>query len=97
MNLTPDLIVYWQIGFLKLNATIVFTWLVMLVLAVGSILITRNLSNNLQRSRWQNALEVVVITINKQITAPQLVDLIDGYLEGAGHNLLGVWITWPAD
>lgn len=67
MNLTPDLIVYWQIGFLKLNATIVFTWIVMLVLVVGSILITRNLSNNLQRSRWQNALEVVVITINKQI------------------------------
>ena len=67
MNLTPDLIVYWQMGFLTLNATIVFTWLVMLVLVVGSILITRNLSNNLQRSRWQNALEVVVITINKQI------------------------------
>ncbi|WP_417560094.1 F0F1 ATP synthase subunit A [Marinomonas sp.] len=67
MNLTPDLIVYWQMGFLTLNATIVFTWLVMSVLVVGSILITRNLSNNLQRSRWQNALEVVVITINKQI------------------------------
>lgn len=67
MNLTPDLIVYWQMGFLTLNATIVFTWLVMSVLVVGSILITRNLSNNFQRSRWQNALEVVVITINKQI------------------------------
>lgn len=67
MNLSPDQIIYWQMGFLKLNATIVFTWLVILVLVAGSILITRNLSNNLQRSRWQNLLEVVVISINKQI------------------------------
>jgi F-type H+-transporting ATPase subunit a len=39
----------------------------MFVLVVGSILITRKLSTNLERSRWQNLLEVVVITINKQI------------------------------
>lgn len=67
MHLSPDQIIYWQVGFFTLNATIVFTWVVMLVLVVGSILITRNLSVNLQRSRWQNLLEVVVITINKQI------------------------------
>jgi len=67
MHLSPDQIIYWQMGFLKLNATIVFTWLVMSVLVLGSILITRKLSINLKRSRWQNVLEVVVITINKQI------------------------------
>tara|TARA_R110001583_G_scaffold81253_2_gene217027 strand:+ start:58867 stop:59556 length:690 start_codon:yes stop_codon:yes gene_type:complete len=67
MNLTPDQVIYWQMGFLKLNATIVFTWIVISVLVVGSILITRNLTNNLQRSPWQNLLEVVVIGINKQI------------------------------
>jgi len=67
MNLSPDQIIYWQMGFLKLNATIVFTWLVILVLVVGSILITRNLTTNLKRSRWQNVLEIVVITINQQI------------------------------
>ena len=67
MHLSPDQIIYWQMGFLKLNATIVFTWLVMSVLVLGSILITRKLSINLKRSRWQNLLEVVVITINKQI------------------------------
>ncbi len=67
MHLSPDQIIYWQMGFLKLNATIVFTWAVMLVLVAGSFLITRKLSADIKRSRWQNLLEVVVININKQI------------------------------
>ena len=36
MRLSPDELIFWQHGFLKLNATIVFTWGLMLVLAVGS-------------------------------------------------------------
>lgn len=67
MNLSPDQIIFWQLGFVKLNATIVSTWLVMLVLVFGSILVTRNLTTQLKRSRWQNLLEVVVITISNQI------------------------------
>ena len=67
MHLSPDEIIFWQYGFLKLNATIVFTWGLMFVLAVGSKLITRNLSTGLQRSRWQNLLEIVVTAIEKQI------------------------------
>jgi F-type H+-transporting ATPase subunit a len=59
--------IFWQYGFVKLNATIVFTWGLMLVLAVGSMLITRQLSTGLQRSRWQNLLEIVVTAIGKQI------------------------------
>ena len=39
----------------------------MLVLAVGSKLITRKLSTGLKRSRWQNLLEIVVTGIEKQI------------------------------
>jgi F-type H+-transporting ATPase subunit a len=39
----------------------------MLVLAVGSKLVTRKLSMDLQRSRWQNLLEIVVTGIEKQI------------------------------
>jgi F-type H+-transporting ATPase subunit a len=67
MRLSPDDMIFWQNGFLKLNATIVFTWLLMLVLAVGSKLITRKLSTDLKRSRWQNLLEIVVTGIGKQI------------------------------
>ncbi len=67
MRLSPDQMIFWQHGFLKLNGTIVFTWGLMLVLAVGSILITRKLSTELKRSRWQNLLEIIVTAIEKQI------------------------------
>lgn len=67
MRLTPDEIIFWQYGFFKLNATIVFTWALMLVLVLGSILVTRKLSRDLSRSRWQNLLEIIVTGIEKQI------------------------------
>ena len=67
MNLSPDEIIFWQLGFFKLNATIVFTWGLMLVLAVGSRLITHKISTGLTRSRWQNLLEIVVTLTEQQI------------------------------
>ena len=67
MHLSPDEIIFWQHGFFKLNATIVFTWGLMLVMVIGSILVTRKLSTDLKRSRWQNLLEIVVTAIEKQI------------------------------
>jgi F-type H+-transporting ATPase subunit a len=67
MHLSPDQMIFWQYGFLKLNGTIAFTWGLMLVLAIGSRLITRKLSIGLERSRWQNLLEIVVTGIEKQI------------------------------
>lgn len=68
MRLSPDDIIFWRYGPLKLNGTIVFTWALMLVLAVGSKLVTRRLSTSLERSRWQNLLEIVVTGIERQIT-----------------------------
>ena len=73
MRLSPDEIIFWQQGFIKLNATIVFTWGLMLVLAVGSKLVTRKPSTDLQRSRWQNLLEIVVTGMQKQIEEVGLV------------------------
>ena len=67
MHLSPDQIIYWQYGFLKLNATIAFTWALMLLLSIGSLLITRNLTRDLERSRWQNLLEIIVTGIQGQI------------------------------
>jgi F-type H+-transporting ATPase subunit a len=67
VRLSPDEIILWQHGFLKLNATIAFTWGLMLVLTVGSALVTRRLATGLERSRWQNLLEIVVTGIEKQI------------------------------
>ena len=67
MRISPDEVIFWQHGFLKLNATIVFTWGLMFVLVVGSKIITRKVLTDLKRSRWQNLLEILVIGIEKQI------------------------------
>ncbi|WP_339673796.1 F0F1 ATP synthase subunit A [Dasania marina] len=67
MNLSPDDIIFWQYGFFKLNATIAFTWGLMVVLVVGAKLITSKLATDLERSRWQNLLEIVVTGIEQQI------------------------------
>lgn len=67
MRLSPDEVVFWQHGVFKLNATIVFTWALMLVLAVGARLVTRRLTTEHTRSRWQNLLEIVVTGITRQI------------------------------
>ncbi len=67
MRLTPDEMIFWHYGFLKLNATIVFTWGLMLLMTVGAKLVTRKLSMDLERARWQNLLEIVVTGIKTQI------------------------------
>ena len=67
MHLSSDEIVLWQYGFIKLNATIVTTWGLMAVLALGAKLVTRNLKHEVRISHWQSLLEIVVITIRKQI------------------------------
>lgn len=67
MRLSPDELVFWQAGLFKLNATIAYTWGLMLLLTVGSWLVTRRLSTGPTRSRWQNLLEIVVSGIEHQI------------------------------
>jgi len=67
MHLSPDQLIYWQSGIFKINATIAFTWALMLILVLGSMLITRRLSTQLRRSSWQNALEIVVVGMTSQI------------------------------
>jgi F-type H+-transporting ATPase subunit a len=67
MHLSPDEVIFWQHGFVKLNATIVFTWGLMLALTLASKLATRNISTDLSRSRWQNLLEIIVTGIARQI------------------------------
>jgi F-type H+-transporting ATPase subunit a len=67
MHLTPDQVVLWQHGWLKLNSTIVTTWALMLFLVAGSWLTTRKLSTGMQISRWQNLLEIIVGLVRQQI------------------------------
>lgn len=67
MRLSPDQLILWQYGFIKLNATIVTTWLIMLLLAGGAHLLTRKLATDIKPSRWQAALEIIVAGIGRQI------------------------------
>jgi F-type H+-transporting ATPase subunit a len=66
MHLTTDEIILFHHGFIVLNATLVYTWVVMLMLTVMSWLVTRHISLTHERSRWQNALEVIVGGIRSQ-------------------------------
>jgi F-type H+-transporting ATPase subunit a len=69
VNLTSDQQIFWQHGFVKLNGTIVTTWLMMIAMAAASKLITRGLATEARVSRWQELLEIVVTTIDEQIEA----------------------------
>ena len=67
MHVTPDTLVYWQAEPVKISATLVFTWVVMAILVLGSWLVTRRLSTEMSLTRGQNLLEIVVSVIQDQI------------------------------
>lgn len=66
-QITPDAVILWKWKFLVLNATILYTWILMALITIGSWLVTRNLSTETSSSRWQSFLEVVVTGIHDQI------------------------------
>ena len=67
MQTTPDQIIFWQHGFVKLNGTIVFTWLVMAVIVTVSILATRRLNTGRNVGRLQSIMEMIVGTVRRQM------------------------------
>jgi F-type H+-transporting ATPase subunit a len=87
MPISPDRVVYLQWGGVTINATIVFTWAVVLVLSLGSWLITRRLSATEDLSRWQNLLEVLVDGMRQQIRQISQQEP-DQYLEFIGTLFL---------
>lgn len=67
MYLSSDEVIFWQLGYVNLNLTVVTTWALMLLMLIGSWLITRRLDSGLHISRWQNVLEVIVLSVKTQI------------------------------
>lgn len=65
--ISPDAFVVWRWGPLVLNATILFTWFIMALLTAGAWLVTRNVSSDPPLSRWQNLLEIVILSMRNQI------------------------------
>ena len=67
MQISPDQQIFWQLGVFSFNATILFTWIVMALLVIVARIVTWNLSDTEQMSRWQNLLEVLVTGMRDQI------------------------------
>jgi F-type H+-transporting ATPase subunit a len=84
MEITTDVIQYWQWGPVTLNATILFTWIVMAILVGGSWIVTRNISTGMKLSRGQNLLEVILSAIKDQIKEISQQEKADKYLPFVG-------------
>ena len=67
MEISPDHIIYFSSGYFKLNATIVYTWLVMVLLVGFSWFVTRKGTSSSVITDQQNLLEVLVGGLLSQI------------------------------
>lgn len=66
IQISPDAVL-WQWGAVGLNRTILFTWLVMVLLVGISWLVTRRLSTGTKLSKGQHVLEILVSALRDQI------------------------------
>ena len=74
MKLSPDAETLFWLGSVPVNKTIAFTWVVMIILIMGSYLITRRLRHEIKPSRWQILLETLVTGLNDQIRSTSRQD-----------------------
>lgn len=69
MDISPDSVVLWQWQGLKLNATMLLTWLNMLLLTGGAWLVTRRARSDHSLGRRQHFLEALVVGMERQVRA----------------------------
>jgi len=67
MNLSPDQTVVFRAWGIPINATVFYTWVVVVLLTGVAIVITRNLRPDVPPNRWRTTLEVIVQGIESQI------------------------------
>ncbi len=67
MNISPDQTILFDLGVVKINATLAYTWLTIALLAGLARWATRHLSTTGELSPWQNLLEVLVEGVQNQI------------------------------
>lgn len=97
MNISPDQTIPLDLGVVKINATLIFTWLTIALLAGLARWVTRKLSTTGELSPWQNLLEVLVEgaqnqigDITRQDPGPFLPFVATLFLFIAACNLLAV-------
>lgn len=96
-QISPDEVVLWEWGFIRINATLIYTWLVMALLTGVAWLTTRRLSSGPRFSRLQNFLEIVIgymrreiREISRQDASPYLPFIGTIFLFFAVSNVLSV-------
>lgn len=67
MSIDPSEIIYFEWGFVRITATLVFTWVTMVVLVSLAFLVTRNLTADITISKGQSMMESLIVAINDQI------------------------------
>ncbi len=84
-------VLFWVLGF-PINATLVYTWVVMGILGLGSFILTRSLKAEGPLSKPQVALEMLVMGIRRQIKEVSL-DNPARYLKGIGTFFLFIALS----
>ena len=97
MEITPDHLILFRWGFLQVNATIVYTWAVMLFLVAAAWLATRKLGIEAPRSLWTKALEVIVTALRGQIREISGSNSGDEYLPFIGTLFLFILVSNELD
>lgn len=67
MDFNIDQIIYWEWGILKINATLLYSWIIIAILPIIAWVITRDLTSGIGISRWQALLESFIVVIIDQI------------------------------
>lgn len=70
MSIDPSDTIYFQYGFIRITATLVYTWIVMLIITFLSLFISRSIGkskNPLEVTKSQNISEAVITTVRGQI------------------------------
>jgi F-type H+-transporting ATPase subunit a len=63
VHLSPDEWILFERAGLRLNATVVMTWFIMTLLTLAAWFTTRKISATEPLTRWQNAIEIIVLSI----------------------------------
>ena len=87
VELSPDEVVFWQWGFININETIVFTWIVMALLVILAWLSTRRISIEPPIPRTQSLVEIIIGYMKSQIREIAQMDP-DRYLPFSGTLFL---------
>ena len=92
MHITPDSIIFFSWHGVHLNATIVYTWIVMGIIVTVSYFVTRKIDIEGNGSRWQSALEALIAMVRSEAKG-MLGSSVDRYLPFLGTLFIFISIS----